>query len=286
MHLNRVLGVVGVSCVLSVGCAASGNYEPQTYVVRPRDTLYSIAWRYDLDYRELARWNDVGADYRIAVGQVLVLKPSNGALAARQLPNAAPRPLETPHEPRGTAHDVPRVSVPIPFHAAPAPTGAAAPTIPGAPTGAAAPTSAAAPAGATAPTGAVSGASKSILPNASAQWVWPTQRSSPPHAVPGGGILLLGELGQPVHAARSGRVVYIGSGLRGYGNLIIIKHADNLLSAYAHNRELLVREGQDVVGGQDIARMGNGPHQIAALYFEIRLNGKPVDPLPYLAGSK
>jgi lipoprotein NlpD len=80
--------------------------------------------------------------------------------------------------------------------------------------------------------------------------------------------------------------VYIGNGLRGYGNLIIIKHGDNVLSAYAHNSELLVHEGQDVQGGQVIAHMGTGPHQVAALYFEIRLNGKPVDPLPYLMGMK
>jgi lipoprotein NlpD len=98
--------------------------------------------------------------------------------------------------------------------------------------------------------------------------------------------LLLGELGQVIRAACAGRVVYLGSGLRGYGNLIIIKHGDNLLSAYAHNRELLVREGQDVTSGQTIARMGTGPHQIAALYFEIRLNGKPVDPMPYLPVKK
>lgn len=104
--------------------------------------------------------------------------------------------------------------------------------------------------------------------------------------MPGGGILLLGQLGQPVRAACAGRVVYAGSGLRAYGNLIIIKHGDNLLSAYAHTRELLVREGQDVASGQDIARMGLGPHSRAALYFEIRLNGKPVDPLPYLSRMK
>ncbi len=96
----------------------------------------------------------------------------------------------------------------------------------------------------------------------------------------------MGELGQVIRAACAGRVVYLGSGLRGYGNLIIIKHRDNLLSAYAHNRELLVREGQDVVSGQTIAHMGTGPHQIAALYFEIRLNGKPVDPVPYLPEKK
>ena len=96
----------------------------------------------------------------------------------------------------------------------------------------------------------------------------------------------MGELGQVIRAACSGRVVYLGSGLRGYGNLIIIKHGDNLLSAYAHNREILVREGQDVVSGQTIGHMGTGPHQIAALYFEIRLNGKPVDPVPYLPAKR
>jgi lipoprotein NlpD len=80
-------------------------------------------------------------------------------------------------------------------------------------------------------------------------------------------------------------VVYVGSGLRGYGNLIIIKHGDSLLSAYGHTRELAVQEGQEVFAGQPIAQMGSGPHQIPALYFEIRLNGKPVDPLPYLSGD-
>jgi len=195
--------------------------------VRPHDTLYSIAWRYDLDYRDLARWNHIGSDYRIAVGQVLVLQPASRAPAARSLSAAPP------------AHAVP--------------------------------SNASRPAGAAV---------------ASPQWVWPTERSSSPRPVPGGGILLLGQLGQVVRAACSGRVVYTGSGLRGYGNLLIIKHGDNWLSAYAHNSELLVHEGQDVVGGQAIAHMGTGPHDVAALYFEIRLNGKPVDPLPYLPALK
>ena len=110
------------------------------------------------------------------------------------------------------------------------------------------------------------------------RWYWPTELSTPPRPVPGGGILLLGQQGQAVRAACAGRVVYVGNGLRGYGNLAIIKHGDNLLSAYAHNSELIVHEGQDVAGGEAIGRMGTGPHQIAALYFEIRLNGKPVDP--------
>lgn len=96
----------------------------------------------------------------------------------------------------------------------------------------------------------------------------------------------MGRLGQDVRAAGAGRVVYTGSGIRGYGNLIIIKHGDNLLTSYAHNREMLVREGQDVVAGQTIAHMGTGAHRVSALYFEIRLNGKPTDPMRYLSSTK
>jgi lipoprotein NlpD len=118
------------------------------------------------------------------------------------------------------------------------------------------------------------------------KWVWPTDRVGAPRPVPGGGILLAGRLGQDVRAASAGRVVYAGGGLRGYGNLIIIKHADSLLSAYAHNREMLVHEGQDVAPGQVIAHMGEGGPQIPVLYFEIRLNGRPVDPLLYLSKIK
>jgi len=239
-----VIGVIGVSCVLGFGCAASGNRATESYVVRPHDTLYSIAWRLDLDYRDLARWNNIGPDYRIAVGQVLRLTPS-APRASRT--SSAPSPSAT-----SRPHETPRVSPPKPLDSA-------APALPGAP---------------------------SAVLGTPMQWAWPTERSAAPRPVPGGGILLLGQLGQPIHAAGTGRVVYVGSGLRGYGNLIIIKHGDNWLSAYAHNREPLVREGQDVVSGQDIARMGTGPHQIAALYFEIRFNGKPVDPLRYLPDIK
>jgi lipoprotein NlpD len=112
--------------------------------------------------------------------------------------------------------------------------------------------------------------------------MWPTAHASPPRPVPGGGILLLGEVGQPIHAACAGRIVYAGSGIRGYGNLIIIKHGPTMLSAYAHTIDLAVREGQEVKAGDSIAHMGTGPHRIAALYFEIRLSGKPVDPLTFL----
>ena len=116
--------------------------------------------------------------------------------------------------------------------------------------------------------------------------MWPTSALESPRAVAGGGILMVGVLGQPVRAAGTGRIVYLGSGIRGYGNLIIIKHDESFLSAYAHTREVAVHEGQEVLRGQIMAQMGVGPHQSAALYFEIRLNGKPVDPLPYLSGEK
>ncbi len=89
-----------------------------------------------------------------------------------------------------------------------------------------------------------------------------------------------------MNASASGRVVYTGSGLIGYGELIIIKHNDQLLSAYAHNREILVREGEDVRAGQRIATMGEGPGRRAMLHFEIRVDGQAVDPMRYLPDGR
>jgi lipoprotein NlpD len=218
-------------CLLLCACADTGVVRRQSYVVRPHDTLYSIAWRHDLDYRDLARWNKIGADYRISIGQVLMLGPGSAPAAGPKAPRAAPP---------------------------------SAPNMPGAP----------------------NGQGTQGAPGGTSKWVWPTDRVGAPLVVPGGGILLSGRLGQDVRAANTGRVVYTGSGLRGYGNLIIIKHADNLLSAYAHNREMLVHEGQDIAVGQVIAHMGEGAHQSPILYFEIRLNGKPIDPLPFFSDIK
>jgi lipoprotein NlpD len=214
-----------------------GDYERETYVVQPHDTLYSIAWRHDLDYQALARWNGIGPDYRISVGQILTLRPAPPSSSARP-PASNPRAAASP--------------------------------------------------GAAPPGAASGGGGGQPVPEGSmsVRWAWPTSYLQAPQAVTGGGVLLEGVLGQPVRAARNGRIVYVGNGIRGYGNLIIIKHDDNFLSAYAHTREVAVHEGQDVLRGQLIAQMGAGPHQVPALYFEIRLNGKPVDPLPYLAGSK
>jgi lipoprotein NlpD len=223
-RVARIIGLIAWISSMAAGCASESAHTPETYVVQPRDTLYSIAWRHDLDYRDLARWNHIGADYRIAVGQVLVLKAGNH------------------RAPQGTAR-VPFVS----------------------------------------PNNVRAGSAADAL--APCGWTWPAGHTSAPRPVPGGGILLLGALGQPIRAACAGRVVYAGSGIRGYGNLIIIKHSETLLTAYAHTIRLEVREGQEVATGEEIAHMGTGAHNIAALYFEIRVNGKPVDPLPFLHGG-
>ncbi|MGH8716981.1 MAG: peptidoglycan DD-metalloendopeptidase family protein, partial [Burkholderiales bacterium] len=100
------------------------------------------------------------------------------------------------------------------------------------------------------------------------------------------GVDIAGSIGQPVYASAPGKVVYSGSGLRGYGKLIIIKHNDTYLSAYAHNSEILVKEGQAVVKGQKIGEMGNSDADQVKLHFEIRRLGKPVDPLKYLPTDK
>jgi lipoprotein NlpD len=291
------------------GCAAGKPYGPESYVVRPQDTVYSIAWRHDLDYRDLAKWNNIGSDYRLVVGQVLVLGPRGRTTAPRApfpAPTSSGSSLPTASQPNATSRPqgVPLVGKPTPL--ADAPTGnlgqagtgtlrphAVSPTVGAA--GAVAPSSVASSSASSAARPAVAREGGSAREPESApreavggtsKWVWPTDRSSPPRPVPGGGILLFGRLGQDVRATGMGRVVYTGSGIRGYGNLIIIKHGDSMLSSYAHNREMLVHEGQDVLAGQVIAHMGTGPHQVSALYFEIRVNGKPTDPLRYLPGAK
>jgi lipoprotein NlpD len=216
---TRSICALGLWCLLLSGCVSTRGDQRDVYVVRAQDTVYSIAWRYGLDFRDLARWNHIGPDFRITVGQTLILAPVATTAAAP--------PLKVPKPPPSTAMPKPG-------------------------------------------------------PASALSWTWPTDRMSAPQAVSGGGILLPGRMGQDIRAASSGRVVYNGSGIRGYGNLIIIKHGENLLSAYAHTREPLVHDGQEVTLGQVIAHMGEGAPQKPVLYFEIRRNGKPVDPLAFL----
>lgn len=278
-------------------CADSGSRGPAVVVVTSQDTLYSIAWRYDLDYRDLARWNNLGADYRISVGQKLFMSPgqapaaSRDASAARADQPRVERPIPLPEGSptlTGTAGKTPAAQS-KPADSVTKPASAAAKSA-----GGANPRAGSLPNAASGSSTTANNAAKSASPPDKGdddtarplRWVWPTDRSGAPRPVPGGGILISGKLGQAVRAAAAGRVVYAGSGLRSYGKLVIIKHGDNLLSAYAHNRELEVREGQDVAAGQTIARMGEAVRQIPVLYFEIRFNGRPVDPEPYLLGKK
>jgi lipoprotein NlpD len=232
--------------MLIVGCAGDQVRESPIYVVKAQDTLYSIAWRHNLDYRDLAQWNRIGPDFRIVVGQRLVLEPP-----AERAPESVV-PAQSPSSPQSAAphglREEPRSGRP----AVPAPIKPAA--------------------------------IAATMPHLT--WVWPTERSPAARAVQSGGILFPGRLGQDVRAAASGRIVYTGSGIRGYGQLVIVKHNDVLLSAYAYNREVLVHEGQEVAAGEVIAHMGEGMHKSAALYFEIRYNGRPIDPLPLLPGKK
>jgi lipoprotein NlpD len=295
LRVARSICTLGLCCLLLCACADTGAGGPENYVVRPGDTLYSIAWRHDLDFRDLARWNNIGADFRISVGQVLVLGPGRESPATHAAPRTAPRPAPTAAAAASRAPETPQVSKPRPLPESP---GTGPPNSPNSPTTAntASPSgrrstpSPSPPNGRNGPAGEAQEAPG--VANGGLRWVWPTDRAGAPRPVPGGGILLSGRLGQDVRAASAGRVVYAGGGLRGYGNLIIIKHADSVLSAYAHNREMLVRDGQEVAMGQVIAHMGQvnemgkSPQQSAILYFEIRQNGRPVDPLPFLPKTK
>lgn len=211
--------------VLSIAACSSSTPKPGgNYVVKRGDTLYAIASRHGVDYRDVARWNGIGRDYRIYPGQVLRMGPGARARAGTAS-SSPPKPAAT----AGRSH--------------PPKTLAAIPPIP---------------------------------------WQWPVDGGTALlTARPNGGhgLTITGKLGQDVRAASSGHVVYLGSGLLGYGQLLIIKHSDAYLSAYGHTQAVFVKEGDAVSLGQRIATMGVGPQGAPMLYFEIRSNGTPGNPL-------
>ncbi len=204
---------------------------PTFYSVKQGDTLYSISWRYGMDYKTLARINNISAPYLLSIGQRIRFK--------------AIKPVKTASKPELR----PNITKPARSTSKPKPT--ATPTA-----------------------------------NTRLVWQWPTEgkviSTYSKSANNRKGIKIAGNAGQAVVAAASGKVVYAGSGLPRYGNLLIVKHNDVYLSAYAHNTTLVVNEGDHVKTGQKIATLGSTGTQRNQLHFEVRRNGKPVDPMRFL----
>jgi len=284
----------------------------QLYTVKRGETLAQIALEHGLDYRELAVWNNIENPNVIRVGQVLTLSPpgqtggapgtvvtaplvtapsiapSNETRALMTTPGRGntptfktePRAMKLPYSEQALAQ------LERPPMAAVAPAAATAPsspdTVPSAP--ATAPASANI-AKATPPPSRPESARVPEIDDAKLDWAWPTSGKVIAGFSEGSnlkGIDIAGKAGQPVLASAAGRVVYAGAGLRGYGKLVIVKHNNTYLSAYAHNREILVKEGQQVSKGQKIGEMGDTDADQVKLHFEIRRLGKPIDPAKFL----
>ncbi len=241
------------------------NTPPGYYRVKMGDTLYRVALEHGQNYRDIATWNNVQDPSQIEVGQLLrVAAP--GANIAPSSANVANSVADSPLRPQA-------------LNAGPAP-GAVAPNAMPESAGPVLPR----PVSSTVANNAPPKPTESVVAGAMT-FAWPVQGVVLDNFEEGKnkGINIGGVAGTAVKAAAEGRVVYAGNGLRGYGNLIIIKHNDQFLTAYAHNRALLVKENDTVKKGQEIAEMGNGDAERVMLHFEIRRQGKPVDPLTYLS---
>ncbi|GAB2544634.1 hypothetical protein GCM10027065_15240 [Rhodanobacter koreensis] len=267
-----------------------------SYEVTKGDTLYSIAFRKGVDFRDLAQWNGIAAPYTIWPGQRLTLSPPGKTTVAHVA--GAPAHVTAPPAPAQGFETVTAVP-PVPATATHAATTSSAPSVPlsvsprpvqpavtatttivpvaGVPTPPV-PAVAAPPV----PIPVASGPARAV---SGVNWRWPAEgslisRFRSGDAIPG--IEIAGKQGDPVRAAADGVVVYSGNGLVGYGELVIIKHNDSFLSAYGHNSKRLVKEGQRVSAGQQIAEMGSTGASRNELEFQIRKDGNPVDPLGYL----
>lgn len=229
--------------VSSVGQPQS--LKVNTHVVARGDTLYAIAWRYNLDYKNLAKINGIGPPYSILPGQKIRLKgvaarqPYRAKVAAKKSQKKAPTPVPAKVNKRVIKQTQSPVVV----------------------------------------------KSQSVK-SGPLVWAWPVKGRVISSFRSGKGlnkgIDIAAKLGESVHAAADGEVVYAGSGLRGYGKLLIVKHQNSYLSAYAHNSQLLAKEGQSVKRGQKIAEVGASGTTTVKLHFEIRRDGVPVDPVKYL----
>lgn len=245
ISLFKILSIA----VVLVACSSSTNRAPVQdrnavitsktgyHVVARGETLYSIAWRYGIDYKKLAKSNGIGRNYTIYPGQKIYL---NKTVTIKKPQKLASKPssqkAKLARSKSTTSSQKKSVKTPV--------------------------------------------------SNGSLKWRWPADgriiaRFSSQKSL-NKGIDIEGALGEPVTAAAPGVVVYAGSGIRGYGNLLIIKHSERFLSAYAHNSRLLVQEEGVVKAGQKIAEIGKSGTDRSKLHFEIRRDGKPIDPLRYL----
>ncbi len=245
-----------VVCLSVISCVPSGNFAPVadasgyeavptsgSYRVAAGDTLYSIAWRYGADYLALAKANNISAPFAIHTGQIIYLRGKPSTVVSTEVE----RPIVTvPAPPAERPQQVASVEK----------TKSTEPVSP-----------------------RTINDTKEPNYNVSA-WVWPAHgKLLALYSSRNKGIDIGGSLNAPVYASAPGKVVYAGNGLRGYGNLIILKHNKQLLSAYAYNKRLFVREGEWVKKGQIIAGMGRAQSGIPSLHFEIRKAGLPVNPM-------
>ncbi|MBU0593203.1 MAG: peptidoglycan DD-metalloendopeptidase family protein [Pseudomonadota bacterium] len=274
----------------SASRSREGDWRPQTHTVQKGDTLYAIALEYGYDYKELAELNGISTPYVIRIGQQLRVNPQPQTQAMVQqeggVVTSALKPVATQAESREsslkTQPKAVKISYSVEAENAPAVAVAHKPELVAVkpPPAEEKPKPSEVKAAPASSEGTKAGTDDEDL-----DWAWPSKGkiiASFNESASLKGLDISGKAGQPVLASAPGKVVYSGSGLRGYGKLVIIKHNKTFLSAYAHNSQILVREGQTVTKGQRIAEMGDSDADQVKLHFEIRRMGKPVDPLKYL----
>ncbi|MDO8263668.1 MAG: peptidoglycan DD-metalloendopeptidase family protein [Gallionella sp.] len=303
MKQSRICALLVMAAVLA-GCSSSGNrapvverggagkknvvavesaqkkparekdWRPEVHVVQKGETLYSIAFNYGFAYRELAELNAIKDPRVISIGQEIRLFPGRSNIVSSSA-KAETRPVEPliKEQPKLVKYPYSEAAMAQieKVQEAPKPRAEEVARVE------------------SKPKPAVATADTDDSEEAELDWSMPTQGkliAGFSESANRKGIDIAGKLGQPVVASAPGKVVYSGSGLRGYGKLVIIKHNKTYLSAYAHNDQVLVKEGQSVTRGQMIAAMGNTDADQVKLHFEVRRFGKPVDPAKYLPLGK
>lgn len=248
------------------------KYQPKYVVIKKGDTLYSIGFSQNMDYKTLAKINGIGAPYSIYPGQKLRLKPlktihENSGITIH--PILAKKPLQSSNSVKVSKDQPAKSQSPTTNKIASKPVikkPIVKPIVK--------------------PITKKPRPKPQQAPSSNSRWIWPVSgrviSTFSSKGVTRKGIDVSVKLGSSVYASNNGTVVYSGDGLRGYGELIIVKHSNNLLSAYAHNSSRLVKEGAVVTQGQVIAKSGKGTDGRPLLHFEIRKNGQPVNPLTYL----